>query len=249
MANKTIEVTIPDYITIDQYKRMSETEDMSALNKMVVGISAITGKTVDEVRTWPLDDIKALSKEFADLADHGQEFHSLIEWNGTLYGYAQVKQSSLGEYIDIENLCQDFPNNMHKIAAILYRPVKAHRFNSLEFHVKQKLKMVKNKVENVFDWYTLDTYDNIKRKQIEEEFKDFPAHIFLGAVSFFLNSVNLYSINTLYSEGQISLRMKNQMISQTLEHLSLTTGAGGGLSTTSLSPTFYQLQGIGQSPT
>ena len=41
-----------------------------------------------------------------------------------------------------------------------------------------------NKVENVFDWYTVEPYDNDKRKQVEESFRDFPAHIFLGAISF-----------------------------------------------------------------
>lgn len=242
----TLEVTIPDYITIDQYARMSKTEGLTPLEKMLTGISAITGYTTDEVKKWPIDDIKNLSKEFTTLADHGQEFHSIIEWNGKLYGYSPIKSSTLGEYIDIENLCQDFENNMHKVAAILYRPIKAHRFKSLQFHIKQKIKMLKNSVENVFDWYTVEQYDSNERKKVEEEFKDFPAHIFLGAISFFLSTANLYSTNILYLEGKMSRKMSQEMIQNQLELLSLTTGAGGGLSTTSLSPTYYQLQGTRQ---
>ncbi len=242
----TIELTIPDYITIEQYSRMSKTEGMTALEKMLTGISAITGKDVEEVKRWSIEDIKHLSEEFTTLADHNQEFHSIIEWNDTLYGYAPIKASTLGEYIDIENLCQDFENNMHKVAAILYRPIKAHRFKSLQFHIKQKIKMLKNSVENVFDWYTVESYDSEKRKQVEEEFKDFPAHIFLGAVSFFLCSANLYSTNTLYLEGKMSKRMSQEMIQAQLELLSAVTGAGGGLSTTSLSPEYYQLRGTRQ---
>ena len=249
MATKQLQLEIPEFITIQKYSEINSFKDESNFGRLVWTVSKITGKPMSEVRLWSIDSLTNIVNIFSDIADHKEEFHTIIEWNGELLGYAHMRQATLGEYIDLEHLCKDLETNMHKVAAILYRPITKHKFKDLSFTVKQKIKMLNNKVENVFDHYTLETYDSEIRKEREESFKDFPAHIFLGAVSFFLNSVNLYSINTLYSEGQISLRMKNQMISQTLEHLSLTTGAGGGLSTTSLSPTFYQLQGIGQSPT
>jgi len=249
MNKKTLSITIPDYLTIEQYLNMNSYKGDSNFGRLVHSVAVMTNTEKSEVRKWPVDVLTELGNDFAKLADHHNEFHSIIEWNGILYGYAPIKASTLGEYIDIENLAKDFEKNMHKIAAILYRPIMTHRFKSLEFAIKQKIKMVKNKVENVFDWYSVEPYDNKKRKQVEEEFKDFPAHIFLGAISFFLSTVSLYSTNTLYLQGKISNRMKTQMMNDQLEILSQTTGGGGGLFTNSLSPIYYQLQGTKRSQT
>ena len=249
MAGKTIEINVPDYLTIDQYKKMNDYKFDDNFGRLVHSVSVMTGYPISDIRKWPLESLTTIANDFAELADHKQEFHSIVEWNGELLGYSPVHASSLGEYIDLENLAKDFEENMHKIAALLYRPVKAHRFKSLSFAVKQKIKMVNNSVENVFDWYTVEPYDNEIRKQREETFRDFPAHIFLGAISFFLNNVSLYSLNTLYLEGQITKRMMKQMMEDQLELLSANTGAGGGLFTHSLSPIYYKLQGTGQSPT
>lgn len=249
MASKTIEVSIPDYLTIDQYKKMNDYKFDDNFGRLVHSVSVMTGYPISKIRHWPLQSLTTIANDFAELADHKQEFHSIIEWNGELLGYSPVHSSTLGEYIDLENLSKDFEDNMHKIAAILYRPIKAHRFKSLSFAIKQKIKMVNNKVENVFDWYTVEPYDNDKRKQVEESFRDFPAHIFLGAISFFLNNASLYSLNTLYLEGHITKRKMTEMMNDHLEVLSQTTGAGGGLSTTSLSPIYYKLQGTDQLPT
>ncbi len=249
MATQSIEIEVPDYLTIDQYRRMNDYKFDDNFGRLMHVVSVTTGYPVSQIRKWPLDTLTGIANDFAQLADHGQEFHSIIEWNGELLGYSPVQASTLGEYIDLENLAKDFENNMHKVAAILYRPIKAHRFKSLEFAIKQKIRMVKNKVENVFDWYTVEPYDNETRKMREEDFKDFPAHIFLGAMAFFFNSANLYSTNILYLEGQISKRMAQEMMKEQLDLLSATIGAGGGLSTTSLSPIFFRLQGTDQLPT
>lgn len=249
MSKTTVEVTVPDYLTIDQYKRMNDYKLDDNFGRLVHTVSVTTNKPISEVRKWPLDSLTQIANDFATIADHKNEFHSIIEWNGQLLGYAPIHSSTLGEYIDLENLAKDFENNMHKIAAILYRPIKSHRFKTLSFAIKQKIKMVNNAVENVFDWYTVEPYDSEQRRSVENDFRDFPSHIFLGAISFFLSTASLYSINTLYLQGQISNRMKTEMMKEQLEILSATTGAGGGLSTTSLSPIYYQLQGTQQSQT
>jgi hypothetical protein len=242
MSKQVIDLTLPDYLTISQYVNLNGYKGTSNFGRLVHTVSAISGYEKAEVRKWSLSSLTDLANHFGEIADHKQEFHSVIEWNGKLYGYAPVKASTLGEYVDLENLVQDFEANAHKVAAIFYRPIKSHRFKSLEFHVKQKIKMLKNKVENVFDWYTTETYDSDKRKLVEEEFKDFPAHIFLGALSFFLSTVNLYSTNILFLEKKITKTLHREMMTEIMDNLSLTTGAGGGLFTNSLSPVFYKLQ-------
>jgi len=244
MQTKSIDINIPEYLTIEQYRKMNDYNGDTDFGRMIHAISSMSGEDFETVKKWPLSVIKEISSAFADLADHKHEFHSIIEWNGQLLGYSPIQHSTLGEYVDIENLSKDLAGNMHKLAAILYRPITKHRFKSFKFAVKQKVKMVANDVENVFDWYSVEPYDSNVRKQREEEFKDFPAHIFFGAVSFFLSTVNLYSINTLYSQNKISYRKKKKLQKQQMSSLSQHIGAGGGLFTHSVSPIYLQLQAI-----
>ena len=58
---------------------------------------------------------------------------------GKLYGYSSIKKCSLGEYIDLETYCKDMENSMHKVAAILYRPIIST--------TKEKYKRCKTKAE------------------------------------------------------------------------------------------------------
>ncbi len=248
METKRLELQVPDFVSIQQYVDMNSYTGTSAFGKLVHSVATLTGYTKEEVRDWDISSLTKVSNIYAELADHKEEFHSLIEWNGTLYGYANVKQCSLGEWVDLENLAQDMESNLHKIAAILYRPVEKHNFNSIEFGVKQKIKMVKNDVENVFDWYTIEKYDSKKRKEREESFKEFPVHIFLGALSFFLSTASLYLSHIAYLKGEITEETMNLATKEILRSLSDSTGAGGGLFTTSLSPIFYRLQGMSESP-
>jgi len=243
MQTKTLDITIPEYLTVEQYRLMNNYKGDSDFGRMIHAVSSMTGQPFEDVRKWPLSVLTEVANAFAEVADHKHEFHSIIEWNGKLYGYAPIRKSTLGEYIDIETLSKDLENNMHKIAAILYRPITTHRFKTFKFAVKQKIKMLSNKVEDVFEWYDVEPYDNKKRKLVEEEFKDFPAHIFLGAVSFFLSTVNLYSISILSSQKKISQRTADRMMENQYQILSQTTGAGGGLFTHSVRPIFYKLQG------
>lgn len=243
---KTLSFNIPDYLTVEQYAKMGSNFD-GKVEKMVNIISALTGYDTQEVQTWSLDSLNKVFEQYKGLADAKNEFHSIIEWNGTLYGYSDIKSMNLGCYIDLENLSKDLSKNLHKIGALLYRPITKHRFGTINFIVKQKLKMANNDVENVFDWYEIEEYDVKKRKDREEEFKQFPVHILLGAVSFFLSTASLYLNTTAYSQDQIQKTMMTTTEKNLMESLLESIGVGGGLSTTSLSPIYSKLQGTSQS--
>ena len=240
---QTLDIQIPEFLSIQQYAKMAKVNSIDKFDSLIQAVHILTGYPIEDIRTWSLDSIKDLADAFDRIADPKQEFHSIIEWNGELLGYAPVASSTLGEFIDLENLAKDMESNMHKICAILYRPITNHRFESFKFMVKQKIKMAKNQVENVFDWYEVEKYDSKKRKMREETFKDFPVHIFLGALFFFIHNVNMYSINTLSLEGKMSRMKARQMIKDQTDNLSKNIGRGGGLSTAYLSPTYSQLQG------
>jgi hypothetical protein len=243
---KTIQIEIPQYLTVEQFDRINSIEKEEKLDQIAITLSALTGYNEEEIKTWSVDSLQNVYDKFKDLGDNQNEFHSIIEWNGTLYGYSDIKSMTLGCYIDIENLSKDLKGNLHKIAAILYRPITNHRFDSLKFQVKQRIKMLNNKVENVFDWYEIEKYDSKKRKQREEEFKAFPAHILTGALSFFLSTGSLY-LNSIPSSEILTKKLKREMNWLTMESLLLNTTGGGGLYTNSVSPIYSQLQGIVQS--
>jgi hypothetical protein len=240
MKKETLQLEVPEFISIEKYTDINSYVGESNFGRLVHSVAKITGREMSEVRKWSVDSLTKVVNIFADIADHKEEFHSIIEWNGELLGYAHMKQTTLGEYIDLENLCKDLENNMHKVAAIFYRPITKHKFNDLSFTVKQKIKMLNNDVANVFDQYTIEEYDSEKRKEVEDSFKDFPVHIFLGALSFFLSTASLYLNNIAYSEGRITKMEKTAKEEVLMETLLANTGAGGGLFTTSLNPIYYK---------
>jgi len=246
-VKKTVTLNIPQYLTIGQYMDMSNYKGDSKFGKLVHTVSALTQMSAKEVRMWDVDSLITVANKYSEIADHKNEFHSIIEWEGELYGYAHMKQATIGEYMDLEKLATNLEVNLHKVAAILYRPISKHRFESLSFKYKQSIKMLNNDVENVFDWYDLEKYDADIRRDREDKFKNFPAHIMLGAISFFLSTASLYLANIQYSEKAITKTMLENMTDQIMENLSENIGGGSGLFTTSLNPIYYQLQEINQS--
>ena len=233
------EITIPDYLTVRQYidlQNIPETD--SELEKALFIISTITDIDVEELRYWDLESVKQVNEMISKLVDVGNEFHSMFEWDGVLYGYSNIRQQSLGEYIDLENLCKDVNNNLHKIASILYRPIIEHDFGTLSTQIKHHLKVVRNKgVENVFEHYRIEPYDSGKRKKAEQRFLDLQVTIALGAMSFFLLVGNQYLNNT--ASLPKSVKMENRRL---MERLTESIGGGGGLYTHSLKPTYLKLQ-------
>ena len=231
MQAKKITVDIPSYLTIGQYQEISKYKNLSPIEKLVKTVSALTGIQEDEIRTWPVDTIQTISDDLAAVADPKNEFHSIIKWNDTVYGYSHIANSSLGEYIDIENLSQDLENNLHKLCAIFYRPITKNRIGGIKWIAKHSWQLARNKVENVFDYYEVDKYNSTKRKEVEDQFKDFPVHIMLGALSFFLGTGSLYLLNIQSLENQIPKKVHKKLEKQILQALSQNTGDGLGLYT------------------
>ena len=96
--------------------------------------------------------------------------------------------------------------NLHKLAAVLYRPVTEHRFDSLKWAVKSKVKSLKDSIENPFNYYTIEKFDSNNLEKRADVFKNLPVDIVLGGVSFFLSSASLYLNHIQYLRGMLSKR-------------------------------------------
>jgi len=242
MANKvkSLKLQIPEYLTVDNYKEINSYKGQNKFGRLVHTVHKLTGEPLEEVRYWDLESLTQVSNLYAGIADHNNFFYPIVKWRDKLYGYASIRKATLGEYIDLENYCKDLEENMHKVAAILYRPIEKNRLGKLSFVTKQGIEVVNNKTKNVFDKYTIEKYDSTKRADVEDEFRDFPVHLFLGGISFFLSTGSLYLNNTAFLRKKITWneKTKNEII--IMENLLENTGDGSERFTHSLRPMHYQ---------
>jgi len=92
-------------------------------------IMAITGLTLDVVRTIPMDQYTRIIEAFRDVASRPEaQFKPTIKIGATIYGFIpNLEKMSTGEYLDLVNWHEEkaggFKANMLKIMACLYRPV------------------------------------------------------------------------------------------------------------------------------
>jgi hypothetical protein len=243
---RQIQIEVPEYLTLGDYLKINEYKGDDNFAKLVHIVSSLTNQPKDEVERWDGRTLMKVGKMISDKANPQHEYHPLIEWNGILYGYRNIEKYTLGEYADMERLSKDPENNMAQIAALMYRPVTKHSFDTLSFQIKQSLKMVNNKVENVFDYYDVEDYDSQVRKINAEVMKDFPVHIVLGAMAFFLTTVNQYLHDSLFLEEHLTKNQKTALDKMTIRNLLESIGGGSGLSIRSVKPTYYQLQETSQ---
>ena len=237
---KTFNIHLPEYLTVDMFKQIS-TYEGDEVGKMVNIIGAMIGLDNQEVKKYPIDLLRQVSEDLNELALPNETFHALVEFNGTLYGYSDIHSMNLGAFVDIESYCKDIYPNLEKIAALLYRPVTKNRFNSLEFQIKQGIRVGFEKgIENPFDYYTIEEYDSEKAKDRWKEMQDFPSHVLMGALSFFLAAASLYLNDTAFSNQTMSERTKMNIDQMVLQALSQITGDGGQPSTVYLNPVSYQ---------
>jgi len=242
MKRKSINIEIPEYLTIADYMKINEYKGDNNFERLVHIISSLTNQPSDEVQRWDGRTLVKVGKLLIDKSNPKQEYHPLIEWNGELYGYRSLEHFTLGEYMDMERLAKDSERNLDQIAALLYRPVDKHEFDSLSFKIKQTIKVVNNSVDQVFNWYRVTDYDSDQRKIDAVKMKNFPVHIILGAMAFFLTTLNQYLHDILSLQGNLTTSQMKALNNKTLKSLLESTGGGSGLYITSQKPTFYQLQ-------
>jgi hypothetical protein len=74
-----------------------------------------------------------------------------------------INAITFGEWLDLDSNCNDFPKNLNKILAILFRPIKS------ELNKR----------------YTIEEYDSTNHLPNAVEFNDMPLAIANGAMVFF----------------------------------------------------------------
>lgn len=219
---QNMEIALPDYLTISDYKKIISLEHLSETEKMIEQVSILTKIDKDEIRTWKGDSVMKIIDKIYDLINGAQpEFFPLIEFEGKTYGFASLSRMTLGEYVDLENLCKDPNRNLSEIMALLYREVTENKFNTFKWKIKSRVKLAIGKTEDLFKYYKIKPYSSDERQINADTLESFPVQYILGALFFFTLIRTEYLNDTLLSSNpqmtEIStlarLEMKNLMLS------------------------------------
>tara|TARA_R110000772_G_scaffold89489_1_gene185422 strand:+ start:47 stop:760 length:714 start_codon:yes stop_codon:yes gene_type:complete len=230
--SKNITIEIPETITVGQYQKFGTLDHLSNTERIIRIVSAISGYTEQEVSKWNVANLFGIYKDLNERVESLQaEFLPIFEWEGQTWGFQPLHKMTAGEYIDLEARLKNGVGSLNEVLAILYRPIKEHKFDGLEWKLKHNLKYALGKTENLFKYYTLDDYDVETRSWREEQFKNLPIGLGLGAYNFFLFVGVKYS-NDLSTSFQ---KVVNKMTKEEKKKLNqlLATTDGSILSTTS----------------
>jgi len=224
-----ITLNIPDYLSLKAYRKVSQLDHLSDLEKAIVTLGALTDLPIETIRELQREDLSRIYEDVSSrLIQANPEFYPVFELNGVLYGYSNISVMKLGEYVDLERLTKTPLETLEEVMAVLYRPILKHRFNSIEYNFKQSFKVVSGSVESLSKYYTLEKYDNNTREERAEILSEMPISFALGALSFFLQvgSVLSYAskVYSLSSNSQQAEKKVKRMITATL-----LDNIGGGL--------------------
>jgi len=185
-------VTIPDYISVEQYQTINNIEHLTEFAKTIKTISVLTDVSEADLKTWGVTTLGKVYRDLNSRIDYKESFHPIFKWHDELYGFSNIDTMTLGEYSDLERLLKEPTKNLHEIMAIFYRPIKKHNFGNIIWKKAQQILVKHGKTSNIFKQYKVKKYDVNDRKLAAERFKALPINYALGSMSFFLGTANGY---------------------------------------------------------
>ena len=221
-------VNIPEYLSIGEYQTLSMLEHLTELEKTIEIVHTITQIDRDVLDKWKPNQLSAIGESVLNLMDfESSTFYPIIEFDDVLYGYRPISKMTLAEYVDLERLSKDPNTNLHEIMAILYRPITNNKTKTLEFQIKNGIKIAKGTAENLFKYYDIEEYNSEDRGVNSEKMKSFPVSLALGGMSFFLG----IGTKSLSNTNQYLRPTEKMMIMEGMDNLMESIGVGLGLYT------------------
>lgn len=237
-----MEIKLPEYISISDYKKIVSLEHLTESEQMLARIAILTKNDISTVRGWTGNEVAKITDQITDLLNSTKpEFYPLIEFEGKTYGFSTLSKMTLGEYIDIENLCRNVNENLSELMALMYREVTNNRFDTFQWKLKSRVKLALGKTEDLFKYYKIKPYDSDDRAADAEVFEQFPVKYLLGALFFFTLIKTEYLKNTLLSLTPNS-KETTMMMEKEMEQLLLSIGDGLAQFMASAKPMSFQSQ-------
>lgn len=221
-----LDIKIPDYLSIKDWKYYSTLEEDTDAAKMVNFVSYISDVEESLLTSMSPSDVKIIYNEvLKSISDVDSKFYPVIEIEGKLYGYQPLSKMTLGEYIDLERLAKAPERNLEDIMAILYRPIEQHSFKGIKWAVMNTYKTGTGNVENLFKYYEIEKYDSNKRPAQAETMASLPVSFALGAISFFLVLAST-SLLGIQASSFKSKKVRKKMIEKVKETITVPIGDG-----------------------
>jgi hypothetical protein len=218
--DKVIEV--PEQITVGIYQSLMLTPELYQGNPNMI-ISLFTKIPFPELKNLQVEQINLIEAFLSDRMEIPKENELILtfNYNGVEYGLENDwSKLAWGAWVDFEVYSsENIYQNLHKIMAILYRPV-----------ITQDSKNLKN--------YKIVPYKSEEIDERAEIMKDVPVQFWLGAAQFFFSIVKTYIENM-----QASLESKTKietMATKTWKKLPKFLQKRLPLDSISLSPTTSQ---------
>ena len=161
-----LEVKVPENlseITLDQYQnylkvQAGDNDEMFIAQKMIEIFCNVELKYVTKMR-WK--DVQEITLSLTNMFDEDSKFTKMFTLDQVQYGFIpNLDEITFGEFVDLDSYLQDW-DQMDKAMSVLYRPVDI----------------------NVRGRYNIKEYDGT----LNEQLKEMPLSVALGAVFFLLN--------------------------------------------------------------
>jgi len=215
-------MTTKEYFSIrDHITWFSIPEDATPSERMIEFMSYYLDKTKDEIRQMNPSDLFEQYENVSKVLEKtsGSTFYPFIEIDGKLYGYIDLSKMTLGEYVDIEKYAKNMHQNMAELMAILYRPVKSHKFDSLKFETINTFNVFRNKLTNFYDYYELEEYNFANSATNIEKIEKLPVAFAQGALSFFLLQTSSVATNLKPSLDHKSQKQRLKKMNKMMKSL------------------------------
>jgi hypothetical protein len=190
-------INVPREMTLGMYQQININPERYKSTLQL--ISLFTGLSIHELKNLQKEQIELIELFLSDKIKYpdSKEIVLTFEHDGVEYGLENDwSKLAWGAWVDFEVYCADdnIYENLHKIMAVLYRPVISHDKKD-----PKKYKIEPYKSEDIED-----------RAEI---MRQVPVNIWLGASLFFLEIVNTY-INTMRD----SLKLKMEITMRTTKY-------------------------------
>jgi hypothetical protein len=153
-------------ITLDQVQRallVEENEDISPFAKKVHFVSIMTGVSVQEIGLVTLEDLDRIYNRINEMVNgaNTEPLKRFVKYLGREYAFIEdVRDMETGAFVDADQLAEGngYAKNLHKIMAILYRPMDAKLGDNyrLKSYVKESNKEREQRQAIFLQYMTLD---------------------------------------------------------------------------------------------
>lgn len=148
-----LNITIPDgwhEVNVRTFQELSNLDELNGLHKIVELVSILSNQDPEDIKKISSEDFESvLSLIQWTSTVPKDEYKTDIKIDGLDYYLVKLNNLSLGEWMDLDTWCDEAVSNMHKIFALLYRPL-GEEYDSEKMEIRAELFLDKLMINDVY---------------------------------------------------------------------------------------------------